>query len=386
MSASSGSYKAPPCQIGKEKKRNNFVNWYRDEKRKFNNSFQILCENFLNFPPLEHKANVNEIPINILVGCTNRNTFDYERFSSGNFYALFIDSKDDDTYEPVDERQYDMYTIYIEDVYSVRNQLHKIPPNIILNIHFDISVSYFCSAETYFKVADYLLVSGGKMIFNYGIQHGTNKYSYLSEGIFTRVTNPKEIVSATELEKIYNVIIDIDSKQILYGRDHYINNALDPQNQLSIVFININGKEEQFTKTLLYDYIDYLRETYQNFSFTNKTYTLQDYSYPVPMKAIIKNDMKLIMINNNKAEFILNTIMNVEDRLQYLETRTIPVKTIHKIIDKILSTEIILTNFIKLFNDEIVHIIYENLTRDKIELIVVSLLNYPYKYIEATKK
>ena len=194
---------------------------YNDENIKLNNSFQILRDQIIHFP-IGSINGVNETPLNILVGCTNSNNNDYSRFKNSDFYSLFIDLSIDEELEPI--KQYNMYTIFFEDLIT---ELDTIAPNIVSNIHFEMFVSYFCSTEKYLKIANHLLIKGGKFIFNYGMQHFSIRLEYLGNNNY--IGGDNKIVSLDELENKFNIIIDNTNKQIIYTNKYFINNFLDPQ-------------------------------------------------------------------------------------------------------------------------------------------------------------
>jgi len=347
-----------------------FTIWYNSQHK---SSLQLLIEQLIEFP-IGSSRPLNDGPFNVLVGCTNSDNNDYSRFINSNFYSLFIDSGISIPFEG--SRQYDMYTILYEDLID---QLRNIPQNIVLNIHFDTEVSYFCPADQYFKIASHLLVPGGKIVFNYGINHsGINFHIYNKSTNSFRSMSHSINLSIKELQDRYNVIIDTDKKEIIFDRMSYIRNNIDPQYNLSILYRNENDQLVRFKNIFGYKYIDYLRETYPEFNFEKKIYTFKNYTYPVPIR--ILEDNGKILIFNTEVEFIFNEIMSYEERLEYIETKIITDDLINQLSSRIFRNQELKTKFCNLLN------IYEyEISEDIIKMFIDSILLVKYKYIEAIK-
>ena len=317
--------------------------------------------------------NLNAEPFNVLVGCTNSVDNDYYRFKNSNFYSLYIDSNHDTGFDSI--KQYHMYTILYDDLID---QIKNIPQNIVLNIHFDTGVSYSCPGDEYLKIASHILVPGGKLIFNYGMQHAANIYFY--DHINNKFSNN---IKKEDLEQMYNIQINIDSNTII---NYYNKNKLDPQFNVEIIYIYGNRR---FINEFECNYIDYLREKYPKFTFEEKTYTFRNYTYPVPIRKLIDNDK--INTYYEKINFIFNEIMNKEERLNYIKSPVISPELVHKLKIRILEEEEEkLQKFYDIFNilsfDRISKDkILKNDTVDTIRYNINLTLMPKFKYIEATK-
>ena len=323
-------------------------------------------------------------PFNILVGCTNLEPNDYYRFKDSEFYSLFIDSiMSNNLYQMAfdSRKQYHMYTILYEDLIT---KLQNIPQNIASNIYFDTGVSYFCPANEYFQIVSHILIPGGNFVFNYGMQHANYVYYYDSNT--NKFSNNKFSNNKTkeELEDEYKIKINIESRQIIINKDIYVNNKLDPQYNI-IIRKNIDHKFTiEFKKKIEYKYIDYLIETYPQFTFREEICNYKNYNYRVPIRIFEDNNM--IETFDEKINFILNE-MNIEEKLNYVKTGEISREIIIKISIRILENK--LEEFCKLLNISDETLKDTKSTKDKKIKAITTYTNLTlmkeFKYIVATK-
>jgi hypothetical protein len=381
---------------------NDFIKWYTYKIDDGFNAYEIFKDSFFyDKTPLAYQ--VVEQPLSILVGATNMNLLDYNRFKDSKVYTLYIDEKDSTNVE----RQYDMYTIGYQNIFSNMGSYLK---EFVRQIHFDTGVTYFCSID-YLKLAENILIKGGKIVFDL-MQHMTyphhfNRISnvfyvdtyvikddsvtidfvpideFMQNGI--RYYHTHTIVSKESLEDRFNVLINVDQQLITprikdskYGSSH-----ISPQMELLIAD---DITKEEFKKDTYRGYIDYCTKEYPNLRFEQKTFSFSNYTYPVPIRLI--NEELHIDSYNPIFNFIFNQIMNLNERIAYIRDKTLSDRQINDLIDRLLYDRRLLNSFNPIMASQktVRHLLgpppYTNRNIDK---VIYDELKKRFEYIEGTK-
>jgi hypothetical protein len=332
-----------------------FVRWYTYKKDDLNENAYEIYKDLLRYRANLDSYGVTESSLSILVGATNM-YHDYDRFKDSNVYDLYIDREDSTNIE----RQYDMYTIGYQNIFSNMG-LYLV--GRVSRIHFDISTAYFCSIE-YLRLAENILIAGGTIVFDLA-QHLSVLYDFNRElNIFDSGKITKE-----EIENRHNVVIDVEQElitpritDVIYGSGH-----LAPQISAKIINQKTN---QQFKKDLYRGYIDYCRQRYPRLRFEQKTYSFSNYTYPVPIQTI--NQELHIDSYNNIFNFIANNVMTLAERIDYIKYKRLSYDKMHELIDRVANTP-------KLFRE------YGLTTHFDIEKEIFFELTKQYDYIEGTK-
>ena len=360
MSYSPESFANVVYHFDKEK----FIEWYTHNKHK--NAYEIFNE------LLSYKVpHLIEEELSILVGSTNIGYFDYNRFKDSKLYNLYIDMVDSTNIE----RQYDMYTIGYENIFSNMGLYLR---GRVRQIHFDICVAYFCPIE-YLDLAENILIDGGTIVFDL-MQHMIIRYHFNRElnNFKSFYDDDEPSLTKEELEDTYNVVIDVDQELITprindsrYGSGH-----LAPQITLSILD---SISRQQFRTEPYKGYIDYCRQKYPSLRFEQKRYSFYDYTYPVPIKTInqqlhIQSDRSTIF------DFIVNYVMSLPERFEYIKYKTLSTPKINYLINRFLYDRNLVENYDIMYK--------KNLARykpDDIRKFIYDELTKNFEYIEATK-
>ena len=345
---------------------NDFIKWYTYKIDDGFNAYEIFKDSFFyDKTPLAYQ--LVEQPLSILVGATNMNTLDYNRFKDSKLYTLYIGEKDSTNVE----KQYDMYTIGYQNIFSNMGLYLK---EFVRQIHFDTGVTYFCSID-YLKLAENILIKGGKIVFDLR-QHMSTVYFFDRDlNIFTSEGLYAETLTKEEIEDKYNISIDIKT-QIIISRiknSRYGRNYLSPQIQLSIID---KITQQHFKKDPYRGYIDYCTKEYPTLRFEEKTYSFSNYTYPVPIRTI--NEELHIYSYCDTFDFIVNYIMTLDERIHYIKYNVLSVEKIDILIDRLFSNR----RLLELFKIKI------NLVRNTdrmIEYFIYDELIKRYEYIEGIK-
>jgi hypothetical protein len=366
-----------------------FEQWYRmktnplpDGENK--NSFQIYLDLFDDVP-MEYQGSIE--PYNILVGAGCMNEPDYFRFKDSPTYSLYIDEF---KVKEEAEKQYHMYTINYEDI---RDNFLRLKPNSINQIHFDTGVSYFAPIN-YLELAEHVLIPGGKIIWDL-LQHG-------GQVIFRRNNTFKKIngsdYSEEEIKELVNfhkVLINTAEKKIIPSdNSFYDSNTICPQIRLGIIDFLAGGDILKYKLDPYIGFIEYCSKRFERLNFQKKTYTYANYTYPVPIR-IYQNDSNFeINVYNQIVNFIVNDVMNLEEKTKYINTKKVSIEKIIQLCDRI-KTSIDLKNKIlekNLISREFLDLckIKDNPIEYNLSLILGEIVwnefNIELEYIEATKK
>ena len=344
--------------------KDDFVTWYNYKKDDLNENDYEIFKDLLLYCANLFSCEVFQNPLRILVGATNM-YHDYDRFKDSNLYDLYIGEEVSTNIE----RQYDMYTIGYQNIFSNMG-LYLV--GRVWQIHFDISVAYFCPID-YLKLAENILIPGCKIVFDLAQHMGM-------VCIFNRELNifylGRHAMTKEEIENRYNVVINVDKQVItpritngIYGSGH-----LSPQIGLNIFDSRTN---KPFKRDLYRGYIDYCREKYPRLSFAEKTYSYANYSYPVPIKTINQE----IDSYNSIFNFIANNVMTLSERIDYIRNKRLSDSQINEFINRVLSRTRLFNNFCQETDTD--H------TRPNIDQYITGRINYEIKlnneYIEGTK-
>jgi hypothetical protein len=353
-----------------------FDEWYQSEIQN-KSEYQILLELFNNNQISNHFVTES---FNILVGATNSYDNDYIRFKDSNIYSLYIDTQV--SREP--DRQYKMYTVNFNDILP---NILSFPENSVNQIHFDTGVSYFCPI-IYLHFAEHVLIKGGKIIFDLA-QH-TSPFIFFHNGDFYY---GNQLISKNQIEDDYNVSIDIENHSISPKINHhevYGSGDINPQ------MIIIGDNNDTFYHDPYRGYLNFCSQKYSQLNFEEKTYTFSNYTYPVPIRII--NENLEINLFDETLSFIVNRVMTLDERRNYINNKTISPDLTSDIIRRITENDNIkfefythTSKFTKLLNTlgiDTTQIIDEQIivSNEIITHFIRNVLNEPYKYIEGTKK
>ena len=386
---------------------NDFIKWYTYKIDDGFNAYEIFKDSFFyDKTPLAYQ--LVEQPLSILVGATNMSNLDYNRFKDSKVYTLYIDEKDSTNVE----RQYDMYTIEYQNIFSNMGSYLK---EFVSQIHFDRGVAYSCSID-YLKLAENILMRDGKIVFDL-MQHMTFSHNFnrisnvfyvdtyvikddsvtidfvpidfvpideiVHNGI--RYYHTHTIVSKESLEDRFNVMINVDQQLIIprIKDSKYANGNISPQIELIITDDITN---EEFKKDPYRGYIDYCTQKYPSLRFEQKTFSFSNYTYPVPIKTI--NEELHIDSYNPIFDFIFNQIMNLNERIVYIRDKTLSDRQINDLIDRLLYHRQLLNSFNLIMESQktVRHLLgpppYTNRNIDK---VIYNELKKRFEYIEATR-
>ncbi len=370
--------------------KDDFIEYYREKMVNFN-AYEILIT-LLNDNLLD--PNIGLEPLTILVGATNRFDYDYDRFKDSELYSLYIDETD--STDP--SRQYDMYTIGYKNIFS---DIEKFPAESVNHIHFDFGVTEWCSID-YLKLAEHILINGGKIIFDLSLGLRTvyyfdNKTNTFKSGDFT--------FTKDHLERQYNISIDIRTRTILpkISDSVFSSGHISPMNGVAIYD---SKTKERFISDPYIGYVDYCSERYPRLQFDLKKYTLLDYTYPVPIRIKQFRD-NYIVTSLTILSFIFNQLFTIDEKDYYIKNKTLLINKVYEFIldisstiDKIIESRLVLENFLNEFLGKEKTIKYletnpitDNMSSEmkskhykKINEIFELELNKEYMYIEATKR
>jgi hypothetical protein len=340
--------------------KDDFVRWYTYKKDDLNENAYEIYKDLLLYRTNLLSYGVTESQLSILVGATNM-YHDYDRFKDSNVYDLYICEEDSTNIE----RQYDMYTIGYQNIFSNMG-LYLV--GRVSRIHFDISTAYFCPIE-YLTLAEKILMYRGTIVFDLE-QHGGPVYFFDRElNIFNPGRKTKE-----EIENEYNVVIDVDQKVVtsritdgIYG-----NGYIAPQ----IIGIFESTTNKPFRKEPYRGYIEYCREKYPRLRFEPKIYSFLNYTYPVPIKTI--NQELHIDSYNNIFNFIANNVMTRDERIDYITYKSLSVDKMNELINKVIYST-------QLFNDFCTACSLSNRSIYYIKDIIIDEITLNHNYIEGTK-
>lgn len=327
-----------------------FEGWYNMKTvSEHKNAFEIFLD-----LQLEHLSDLN-----ILVGASSAHDLDYYRFNNSSFYSLYIDNVVDVQKEA--SKQYYMYTID----YDTLGDFSRFPENSVNQIHFDTGVAYFAPIN-YLEFAQRVLKPGGKIFWDL-VQHGGSvvfrrqEKFYKSSGV--QYTD-EEITHLFEMEHIF---VDTVNKVINPTAGFFDANNLAPQMRISIVEFNGNG-HVRYTMEPYNEFSEYCTQRFRNLTFEIQYYTFANYTYPVPIRVYDETGNIKINVHNSMVNFVVNNVMNIEERTNYIATKTVTIEKIIQLCDRINITE-----------DLKIQILSENLIKqDVLDLCKIS--DNPVKY------
>ena len=313
-----------------------------DEEQRLNKEDAYIIPNyvaslsFYMFKELLNKFNNTQSKFNIIVGASNLHDPDYERFGNivnSSLYSLYIDKKpvnslkyiDNNNFIDYSTRQYNMYTIYYEDIIHNNNYL-QLRKGFVDNIHFDFGVSEWCPIN-YLDIATHILKPGGKIIWDI---YDAKGFAY----------NFEDITQIKTILKKYNAIItnihvtlqtipiEVEvgpsftrNRDLTLNYDIFFNsNKINPQ--IPIIFYGKNIKYKK--KNYFNNFINFCNKKYSNFTFEKKYYTYENYTYPVPLRIV-----------NSEIEHIFNNLFDNNTKQIFLDTKKINIKDIQTKLDNI---------------------------------------------------
>lgn len=335
-----------------------------------NNKYELLI-NWIN----ESINTQKEYKINILVGCKNTRENDYDRFEDNNFYSFYIDiDLEEDKFDL--EKEYNMFTL------DYNNIDERFPKSSISNIHFDTGTSNFASIE-YLDFAEKVLKKGGKMIYDL-IDHGGVVFKY--NKINKTLSNHIGTINKIEIEENMKIKIDFENKTIIPNVElgYYKDCNLSPQMNLTIFY---NNYKSRFKKYPEQEYIGYITNKYTSLNFKEKSCNYINYLYPVKMRVINEEQMHVNLFNG-VINFLINEIMNYDERLLYLQTCGIDYDFIMCLCERITKNEKYSLEIIGYIPNEILNICGNN-GNHNLELILeeylINVFSENIRYVECIK-
>jgi hypothetical protein len=311
-----------------EKKANNpFNNLTRDEFYKYYIRDLSSLSNFVNL--IKNHCPTLSRPLNILIGANNLNDSDYNRFINSSF-SLFIDimdlkgdKKEKDYSIEVYDKQYDMYTLFSNNMEEIREVFTR-NGKFVDNYYVDMMTSYFLPKDDYMELIINTLKPGGKFIFEH-----TEHYGYIhffENGVL--VDDSGNPLNETNLNKYFN--IDNDAKEININNNDIFDKMYELAPSFPIKILYYDHHEPKFYKNNLYEaYSNYLANKYPMFNVELKTYKYSDYTYPIPINIIHEPIIK----------FTFEHIMTLEEKRIYVTERKISENKIdefaHRLLDNI---------------------------------------------------
>jgi hypothetical protein len=300
-----------------------------------------MNENKNSFDVFLDTINARDESINIMIGTNNLYENDFYRFSENNFYFLHIDSNQPQTSTAYQQSK--MFSINYQDIKHRFNEMKKHSVN---EIHFDTGVSYFAPID-YLKIAQHVLVPGGKITWDLA-DHGSCAIYYSSKhdefydsrdgSLMTHKHVNDDLskydVMIVQSEKGDNVIVP-------QNEQYFENNKINPQMAISILDRDL--KHKRFKRERLLGFLDYCSITYPELHFEQKQYTHANNVYPSPIRIMKieqeKNNMHssdfMINVYNSSVNFIVNYVMNFEERQHYVTTKKISIEKLIQLNDRI---------------------------------------------------
>jgi hypothetical protein len=267
-------------------------------------------------------------PMNILVGCGNFNDNDFFRFNNSPYYSLYIETNDN--YEHINRsnqldinKQYEMYTIFNEEI----DKIKLLPKNFIDNIHLDLMVSYFCPRDDYLNLIRKSLKKGGKFIFQYLERSGAPYFvrNNIIKDVYNKVIDISIFSDVIIDHSSYNIYIPDDKIQQFFNKRQ----LLSPQ--CGFILRNMENNY-RYKSNIIGQYHKYLINILPEFVVELKTFNYQNYTYPVPIKINLDNSLEIW--NSSNAKFIINDVMTVAGRDEYIATPILSDIKIQKLFEK----------------------------------------------------
>ena len=277
-------------------------------------------DEFLNYYLSNDKSSYEKIltiehlnKVNILVGCGNFNDNDYLRFRCSPYYSLYIETIENfegvsNSRELDPNKQYDMYTIFIEEI----DKKKLFPENFIDNIHLDLNVSNFCKKDDYLNLVRKSLKIGGKFVFQ-----------ELDKGAIVYLVNEDNKIIDTQTNKeiyITEFNINHDSKRIDIPNEN-IEKFFDSRVSLSpSVGIALYKKMTKYKPDLNIreKYKKYLKTKLPGFDVQLKMCTYENYDYPVPFR--VNGNLDFDIVNCKNLNYLVNFVMTIDEKMEYYNT------------------------------------------------------------------
>lgn len=337
-----------------------------------NNSKYELLINWIN----EIINTQEKYEINILVGCKNKSESDYNRFKDNNFYSFYIDSNLENNENDL-EKEYNMFTIDYYDINEI------FPKESISNIHFDTGTSNFASIK-YLNFAEKVLKKGGRMIYDL-IDHGGVVLKY--DEFNKTLSNHIETLDKVKIQENMKINIDFVNKTIKPNIElgYYENCNLSPQIYFNIFY---NGYKQRFIKYPEHKYIEYFENKYKSLEFNEKICDYKNYTYPVKIR-VIDEEKQTVNLFDKTLNFLINEIMNYDERMLYLKTCKINNDFIMCLYERIIENEHYYLEMIQYIPNEILNICKNNGNYDLkliLEEYIINVFSKNTRYIECLKK
>lgn len=363
----------------------NFESFYEYQQSQKKCSFDI----FLSLMEITEQKH----DFNIMVGTSSTHENDLYRFGYDDNYSLHINSNQN---KFTAERQNKMFTINWEDV---DKYLYRLPKKFVNNIHFDTGVSYFTPIN-YLLMANHILKKNGKIIWDLE-NHSSCCIFYSSKTQkFYNVDNSEmsvhEVDNILDNDGITRIMNENNDNVLIPKNDNFFkNNKINPQMMWVII-----DKDKNYKKCKTEPYLKFLEfcsKQYPNFTFETKYYSYADYTYPVPMRIqphLNEPNNFMLATYSTHINFIVNEIMNKEEKHIYIVTKKLSVEKLIQLVDRIfininiknllLSSNVIPTNMLDIckssdgYDDAILKIMINDYFYKKI-------FDEKYMFIEATK-
>jgi hypothetical protein len=124
-----------------------------------------------------------------------------------------------------------------------------------------------------------------------------------------------------------------------------------------------------------------------------KHYTYADYTYPIPIRTYVVGENIKINVHNDVVGFIVNEVMNIEERTEYINLKRVSMEKIIQLCDRIIRSHELQIQIItrKLIKQNILDIVKTSSNPDVYNLEII-LATYIWEvfstqldYVVATK-
>lgn len=353
---------------------NDFADWYESQFLPDGtkmNAYQIL-QNLLSDLDVEF-----DFPLNVLVGATSESENDYFRFKDSDYYSVYIDN----AMQPKNPiKQYHMFTIDYDTIGDFRT----FKPNSIDNIHFDTGTSYFAPIK-YLEFAEHALKNRGQIVWDLIDRGGLviarvngAYYNYTEKAQYRDADINADFASR-------HITVDTMNKRIIpAGNEFFDNNTISPQTNISIVEFR-KGDNIDYDRYPLIGFLTYCQNRFRSLEFSQKNYTYENYSYPVPIRLIHNANTNKLTINvfDDVVNFFANVVMNSNELQNYVDQKSIARGKLIELIQRVIDSEELSRQMKILLPKKILNI------SDDISLFldgyIIQVFTDPHPYVVGTK-
>jgi hypothetical protein len=329
-----------------------------------------------------YKSIESKPDLNILIGASNMNDYDFKRFTNSDFF-LFIDKFiiDNNNEELYRERLYDMFTISNDTWYNYGHISMNLT-NMVNMICADINTAYFLDRGEHLELASKALKIGGRFIF-YHVEHTADPCILEGSKLKSVITGefvPDELTSLLTIDRENKTVKVLGDENILKLFKNYTSllACSFPIKITELTKLGPDGKiilagPRDFYKDNLYDaYHRFLTLSARTFNVNLHTFNFMNFTYPVP---IPNNTIHLDFVR-----FIINYVMTESERNNYLTNKTLTDAKLEELINRVNTTQSLVD---KIKSQKIKDFVYD---RAKFKTNVISEFKENFHYYELIKK